>query len=181
MAAAAKARASDCGKSSCKNWPTNSASPFTVCHLPPGTSKWNKIEHRLFSFITRNWRGKTAHQPSGHRPIDRRTTTRTGLKVRCELDQNIYPAGIKVSDAEMDAVNLTRHDFHGEWNYTVRPKALALDTERLQALDHLGTDSTINSHAIGDREYLYPCHTKADVIWLTCLTTWNSWSTWNSW
>jgi hypothetical protein len=98
---------------------------ITVCHLPPGTSKWNKIEHRLFSFITGNWRGKPL---VSHQVIVRliaATTTNTGLKVRCELDQNTYPAGIKVSDAEIDAVNLARHDFHGEWNYTISPKSLA--------------------------------------------------------
>jgi Rhodopirellula transposase DDE domain len=101
--------------------------PITVCHLPPATSKWNKIEHRLFSFITANWRGKPL---VSHRVIVEliaATTTKTGLTVRCELDQNAYPAGIKVSDAEMQAVNLTPHDFHGEWNYTVCPKALALE------------------------------------------------------
>jgi hypothetical protein len=101
--------------------------PITVCHLPPGTSKWNKIEHRLFSFITGNWRGKPLVSHQVIVQLIAATTTKTGLKVRCELDQNTYPAGIKVSDAEMDAVNLTRHDFHGEWNYTVSPKALTLE------------------------------------------------------
>ena len=101
--------------------------PITVCHLPPGTSKWNKIEHRLFSFITGNWRGKPLISHQVIVQLIAATTTKTGLKVRCELDQNTYPAGIKVSDAEMDAVNLTRHDFHGEWNYTVSPKALTLE------------------------------------------------------
>jgi hypothetical protein len=100
--------------------------PITVCHLPPGTSKWNKIEHRLFSFITGNWRGKPLVSHHVIVQLIAATTTKAGLKVRCELDQNTYPAGIKVSDADMEAVNLTRHDFHGEWNYTVSPKALAL-------------------------------------------------------
>ena len=100
---------------------------ITVCHLPPGTSKWNKIEHRLFSLITGNWRGKPLVSHQVIVQLIAATTTKTGLKVRCELDQNTYPAGIKVSDAEMEAVNLTRHDFHGEWNYTVSPKALALE------------------------------------------------------
>ena len=100
--------------------------PITVCHLPPGTSKWNKIEHRLFSFITGNWRGKPLVSHQVIVQLIAATTTKTGLKVRCELDQNTYPAGIKVSDAEMEAVNITRHDFHGEWNYTVSPNALAL-------------------------------------------------------
>jgi hypothetical protein len=100
--------------------------PVTVCHLPPGTSKWNKIEHRLFSFITGNWRGKPLVSHQVIVQLIAATTTKTGLKVRCQLDENTYPAGIKVSDADMDAVNLARHDFHGEWNYTVSPKPLAL-------------------------------------------------------
>jgi len=95
--------------------------PITVCHLPPGTSKWNRIEHRLFSFITGNWRGKPLVSHQVIVQLIAATTTKAGLKVRCELDQNTYPAGIKVSDAELETVNLTRHDFHGEWNYTIRP------------------------------------------------------------
>ncbi len=95
--------------------------PITVCHLPPGTSKWNRIEHRLFSFITGNWRGKPLVSHQVIVQLIAATTTTAGLKVRCELDQNIYPAGIKVSDAELETVNLTRHDFHGEWNYTIHP------------------------------------------------------------
>jgi hypothetical protein len=81
--------------------------PITVCHLPPGTSKWNKIEHRLFSFITGNWRGKPLVSHQVIVQLIAATTTKTGLKVRCQLDENTYPAGIKVSDAEMEAVNLT--------------------------------------------------------------------------
>jgi hypothetical protein len=94
-----------------------------VCHFPPGTSKWNKIEHRLFSFISINWRGKplTSHQTV----IDliTATTTRTGLKVYARLDENAYPDKIKVSDADIADVNLTRHAFHGEWNYTIQPRS----------------------------------------------------------
>ena len=101
--------------------------PITVCHLPPGTSKWNKIEHRLFSFITQNWRGKPLVSYQTIVQLIAATTTDAGLKVRCQLDQNAYPAGIKVSDADFDAVNLTRHDFHGEWNYTISPKLRALE------------------------------------------------------
>ena len=95
--------------------------PISVCHLPPGTSKWNKIEHRLFSFITQNWRGKplVTHQVIIN--LIRATTTKTGLEVTCELDQNIYPTGIKVTDAEMATINIERDPFHGEWNYTIRP------------------------------------------------------------
>ncbi len=103
------------------------AIPITVCHLPPGTSKWNKIEHRLFSFITGNWRGKPLISHQVIVQLIAATTTKTGLTVRCELDQNIYPAGIKVSDAEMHAVHLKRHDFHGEWNYSISPKAISLE------------------------------------------------------
>jgi Rhodopirellula transposase DDE domain len=100
--------------------------PISVCHLPPGTSKWNKIEHRLFSFITSNWRGKPLISHQVIVQLIGATTTKTGLKVRCQLDPTTYPAGIKVSDDELAAVNITRHDFHGEWNYTISPKARAL-------------------------------------------------------
>ena len=127
MAAAAMRRAFDCGRSSYKNSPTNSPFPLPCCQLPPGTSKWNKIEHRLFSFITGNWRGKPLISHQVIVQLIAATTTKTGLTVRCELDQNIYPAGIKVSDAEMHAVHLKRHDFHGEWNYSISPKAISLE------------------------------------------------------
>jgi hypothetical protein len=96
--------------------------PITVCHLPPGTSKWNKIEHRLFSFITINWRGKPLRSYRTIVQLIAATTTDAGLKVRAELDENKYPKGIKVSDLQMAAVNLNRHSFHGDWNYTVSPK-----------------------------------------------------------
>lgn len=94
---------------------------ITVCHLPPGTSKWNKIEHRLFSHISMNWRGRplTSHQVVVD--LIGSTTTRRGLKVRAELDIETYETGIKVSDAELAAVPLQKHAFHGEWNYTIRP------------------------------------------------------------
>jgi hypothetical protein len=98
---------------------------ITVCHLPPGTSKWNKIEHRLFSFITGNWRGKPLVSHQVIVQLIAATTTTAGLTIRCELDRNAYPAGVKVSDVELAAVNLARHDFHGEWNYTISPKSLA--------------------------------------------------------
>jgi hypothetical protein len=100
---------------------TRTGLTITVCHLPPGTSKWNKIEHRLFSHISMNWRGRplTSHQVI----IDliSATTTRTGLKVHAELDQTVYPTGIRIPDAQMAALPLYRHDFHGEWNYTLKP------------------------------------------------------------
>ena len=96
--------------------------PITVCHLPPGTSKWNKIEHRLFSFITKNWRGKPLVSYQAIVQLIGATTTDAGLKVRAELDSNTYPAGIKVSDAELAAIAIERHEFHGEWNYTLSPR-----------------------------------------------------------
>jgi hypothetical protein len=94
---------------------------ITVTHLPPGTSKWNKIEHRLFAFITQNWRGKPLVSHAVIVQLIGATTTETGLQVCCEIDPNLYPRGIQVSDAEMQAINLTRAEFHGEWNYTIAP------------------------------------------------------------
>jgi hypothetical protein len=95
--------------------------PITVCHLPPGTSKWNKIEHRLFSFITINWRGKPLRSYRTIVHLIAATTTDSGLTVRAELDENTYPKGVKVSDAQLAAVNLSCHSFHGDWNYTISP------------------------------------------------------------
>jgi hypothetical protein len=97
--------------------------PITVCHLPPSTSKWNRIEHRLFSFITANWRGKPLISHKVIVELIAATTTDAGLKVRSQLDTNTYPAGVKVSEAELQAVNLIRHPFHGDWNYTIQPSA----------------------------------------------------------
>jgi Rhodopirellula transposase DDE domain len=95
---------------------------ITVCHLPPGTSKWNKIEHRLFSFITQNWRGRPLVSYQTIVQLISATTTDIGLKVQCEIDPNTYPTGLKVTDAEMDAINIHRHQFHGDWNYTISPQ-----------------------------------------------------------
>jgi hypothetical protein len=92
-----------------------------VCHLPPGTSKWNKIEHRLFSFISQNWRGKPLVSHEVIVQLIAATTTKHGLKVRSQLDTNTYPAGVKVSKKEMAALNLRRDQFHGEWNYALHP------------------------------------------------------------
>ena len=92
-----------------------------VHHLPPGTSKWNKIEHKLFSFITMNGRAKPLVSYRVIVDLIGATTTETGLTVRCELYQNTYPKGIEVTDAEMAEINIVRDDFHGEWNYTIRP------------------------------------------------------------
>lgn len=94
---------------------------ITVCHLPPGTSKWNRIEHRLFSFITINWRGRPLRSYRTVLELIGATTTKTGLTVRAECDENKYPKGIVVTDAQLAAVNLHRHEFHGEWNYTISP------------------------------------------------------------
>jgi len=96
--------------------------PITVCHLPPGTSKWNKIEHRLFSFITLNWRGKPLRSFKTIVQLIATTTTTAGLTVRAELDENSYPKGVKITDAELATVKLTRHAFHGDWNYTIAPQ-----------------------------------------------------------
>jgi transposase len=93
----------------------------TVCHLPPGTSKWNRIEHRLFSYITMNWRGRPLISHEVILELIGATTTRTGLRVQAELDPGRYPLHTKVSDDEFHAVHLTPHAFHGEWNYTISP------------------------------------------------------------
>jgi Rhodopirellula transposase DDE domain len=95
--------------------------PITVCHLPPGTSKWNKIEHRLFSFITLNWRGKPLRSFKTIVQLIAATTTDAGLTVRAELDERKYPKGVKISDAQLASVRLSRHCFHGDWNYTILP------------------------------------------------------------
>ena len=92
-----------------------------VCHLPPGTSKWNKIEHRLFSFITKNWRGKPLVTHQVIVELIAATTTRTGLTVRSRIDSRTYAKGRRISDKMLGSVNLEPDDFHGEWNYTIRP------------------------------------------------------------
>jgi transposase len=97
---------------------------ITVCHLPPGTSKWNRIEHRLFSFISQNWRGKPLISHQVIVQLIAATTTTTGLQVRSEIDPNTYTAGTKVADAELERVNLRRHGFHRDWNYTIQPSKL---------------------------------------------------------
>ncbi len=94
---------------------------ITVHHLPPGTSKWNKIEHRLFSYISQNWRAKPLVSYRTIVSLIGATTTKTGLTVRCEMDHRSYPKGISVSDEDMAALNIHRDPFHGEWNYTIRP------------------------------------------------------------
>jgi len=152
---------------------------ITVCHFPPGTSKWNKIEHRLFSHITMNWRGRplTSHQVAVSSIAA--TTTRTGLAVHAELDPASYPTGVKVSDAEMDALPITRHDWHGDWNYALRPEpparppagpgASALAHPALTGLDPHAWDQLLNTMhaAAGDPP---PIHLSlADQALLTAL------------
>jgi transposase len=95
---------------------------ISVCHLPPGTSKWNRVEHRLFAFITMNWRGKPLVSYQVIVQLIANTTTDTGLTVACRLDGNAYAKGIKVSDAEMASLNIQPAAFHGEWNYTFSPR-----------------------------------------------------------
>ncbi len=95
---------------------------ITVCHLPPGTSKWNKIEHRLFAWISQNWRGKPLTSYAVILKLIAATTTEAGLTVQSQLDTNTYPAGRKVSDEEMATLSILPHTFHGEWNYTIRPR-----------------------------------------------------------
>ena len=96
---------------------------IAVCHFPPGTSKWNKIEHRLFSFISSNWRGEPLRDYETIVQLIARTTTAKGVKVTCHLDRRKYPTGRKVTDEEMKRVNLERSTFHGDWNYTIRPQS----------------------------------------------------------
>lgn len=95
--------------------------PIAVSHLPPGTSKWNKVEHRVFSFITQNWRGKPLITYKVILGLIGATTTKTGLKVQCHLDERIYAKGRRITDRQLAEVNLVPDVFHGEWNYTIRP------------------------------------------------------------
>ena len=96
----------------------------TICHFPPGTSKWNKIEHRLFSEITKNWRGRplTSHEVIVN--LIASTTTKTGLTVRAKIDARKYKTKVKVTKEEIARLNLHRSSFHGDWNYTIKPRAL---------------------------------------------------------
>ena len=113
---------------------------ITCCHFPPGTSKWNKVEHRLFSHITMNWRGRplTSHEVIVQTIAA--TTTRTGLRVRAELDDSACDTGVKVSDRQMDALPLARHDWHGDWNYTLRPEAYDQDAGAPDPFDRPSPD-----------------------------------------
>ena len=103
-------------------WADASGLAITVCHYPPGTSKWNKIEHRLFAFITQNWRGRPLVSYAVILNLIAGTTTATGMSVQSYLDTDAYPVGVTVSDAEMDALHIERDPFHPDWNYTIRPR-----------------------------------------------------------
>ena len=92
---------------------------ISVCHFPPGTSKWNKIEHRMFCHITRNWRGRPLVSCRVIVELIAATTTRAGLKIRSRIDDNEYPLGVKVSDERMKTLKIRRDGFHGDWNYTL--------------------------------------------------------------
>ena len=94
----------------------------SVCHFPPGTSKWNKIEHRMFSYITKNWRGKPLESHEVIVNLIGNTTTKTGLRIQTGLDSQIYPTGIEVPDEVMEGLNMERSEFHGEWNYRILPR-----------------------------------------------------------
>ena len=94
---------------------------ITVSHFPPGTSKWNKIEHRLFSHIAMNWRAKSLVSLAAIVSLIGSTTTVSGLRIRSEIDHGSYPLGVKITDAQMAKVQLQPHAFHGDWNYTIQP------------------------------------------------------------
>ena len=98
---------------------------ITVCHYPPGTSKWNKIEHRMFSFISMNWRGRPLVSYRTIIELISATTTKSGLKIKAERDWNHYDTGVQVTKAELAALPIVRHEFHGDWNYTLAPASNA--------------------------------------------------------
>jgi len=110
------------GKVELQNLADETGLAIQVCHLPPGTSKGNKVEHRLFAFISQNWRGKPLISHEVIVNLIAATTTQTGLRVRCQLDRKTYPPGQKVSDEDLAQVSIRRDDFHGEWTYTILPK-----------------------------------------------------------
>ncbi len=103
---------------------TETRKTIHVCHFPPGTSKWNKIEHRLFCHITQNWRGRPLTSLQVVINLIRNTTTTQGLEVEARLDQNLYKTGIKVTDIELETIAIERNSFHGEWNYIIKPQIL---------------------------------------------------------
>jgi len=102
-------------------WADDIGLALSVCHFPPGTSKWNKLEHRLFSFISSNWRGEPLRDHETVVKLIAKTTTAKGLTATCRLDRRTYPTGRKVTKDDMQGINLHRNRFHGEWNYVIRP------------------------------------------------------------
>lgn len=108
-------------KKSLQEWANQEGLTVMVCHFPPGTSKWNKIEHRMFCHITRNWRGQPLVSHEVIINLIGSTTTKEGLEIKADLDKGIYPKGIKVADEEMLRLNIEHADFHGEWNYFIKP------------------------------------------------------------
>jgi hypothetical protein len=103
-----------------QRWANEAGLDVTVCHYPPGTSKWNKIEHRLFSYITMNWRGRPLVSYQVVVNLIAATTTKTGLRVQADLDTEVYPTKVKVTDEQLASIDLHPHHFHGEWNYTIK-------------------------------------------------------------
>src|SRR5215472_8657119 len=134
---------------------------ITVCHLPPGTSKWNKIEHRMFAHITMNWRGRplTSHQAVIE--LIAATTTRQGLRIHAELNPNTYPTGLKVSDGELACVPITRNDFHGEWNYTISPPGRTGASSTESGSASAGPTPTANPGQHGEPGLARPDHGQA--------------------
>lgn len=111
-----------------QRWADETGLQMSVCHFPPGTSKWNKIEHRLFAWISQNWRGKPLVSYEVIIKLIAATKTKAGLTVQCQLDTNTYPSGRKVSDEQMDTLSIRRHNFHGEGNYTILPRTPQIAT-----------------------------------------------------
>jgi len=109
-----------------QRWANESGLDVTVCHYPPGTSKWNKIEHRLFSQITMNWRGRPLESYQVVVNLIGATTTETGLRVRADFDKEFYPTKVKVTNSELAMMDLHPHNFHGEWNYTINHQTTGL-------------------------------------------------------
>ena len=107
-----------------QEWADEEGLSILVCHFPPGTSKWNKIEHRMFCHITRNWRGRPLVSHEVIIQLIAGTTTEKGLRIRAQLDTDSYPKGVKVSDEEIEALALEHADFHGEWNYLIKPRVV---------------------------------------------------------
>lgn len=109
------------GQSELQKLATELGLTINVCHLPPGTSKWNKIEHRMFCHITENWRGRPLISREVVVNLISNTTTKNGLSIKAKLDQNEYPTGIKISDRDFSNLTIVRESFHGEWNYSLLP------------------------------------------------------------